>query len=460
MRVYPAIYDFSILPIGLGSILGWVIKQCIRSIECGADAMDVYIVADNQSLSNRFQPHIDKNSYQVHLLEVLWAFYTNPMMRNMHFFHERSEFERVIERFQGGDAFQKLALEKYRDAQMRNTTRENANQLLIEYCEGYKGIFDFFDKNQYIPKLIAPRGCDLHARAFRERIGSNKFVVTTNFRMGSVAVARAEDADHTTASTFSAWYDFFKAAEKRYPEVLFLVLGKLPEIPMMCLDLKNVISPRMCGLNLGHELALIKHCDLFLAAPSGFASMAWFNDVPFVIPGLNKEGYAWVGYEFGIERYNFSNPQQRLLFEDESVELLSKHLEIHLDQWRTRQRRGDQKPESNGKGRNAFLYGRETEINRELTAYLQEKIAAEGNYARPENAGKILECLDTVVSDYPGIAEKLPLFYSMKALALLQLNRLSEAESAIQMSACSQPENPSVRQIREMIQNAAGKTQV
>jgi hypothetical protein len=448
--VYPAIYDFSILPIGLGSILGWNIKQSIRAIDAGRKQMDVYVVADNERLSNLFQGHISEKNYQVHLLEVMWAFYTNPMLRNIHFYLDRKTFEPVINQLARVDGVNKTVVESYIKAHEENHCRENADKLLIEYCEGYKSIFKFHDERGYIPYLVPPRGCDLHAKAFRQQLGEDNFIVTTNFRMGQIAVARAEDADHTTASTFSVWYDFFKLMESKRPDVKFLILGKLPEVPAMCLDLKNVIAPRRCGLNLGHELALIMESDLFLGAASGFASMAWFNEVPFVITGLNKEGYSWVGYDFGIERYNFSKPNQRLVFESESVPMLASYFEDHYQSWKNK-RGTSARLQDKSKSRVAFLGDKNEELKRELRAYMLEKISAAGNFSNAAKAPAIVEALEALATSYPGIVDQLVLFHSSRALALFQMKRVEDALKAISKAIELEPDNPSVRQIEKLI---------
>jgi hypothetical protein len=88
------------------------------------------------------------------------------------------------------------------------------------------------------------------------------------------------------------------------------------------LRLPNVMSLRALGLGLGHELTLMTRSDLFIGTSSGFAAMANFCEVPYFITHMNRESCNAYAIPEGASRLPFAAPNQELIYEPESTEML------------------------------------------------------------------------------------------------------------------------------------------
>jgi hypothetical protein len=418
--------------------------------------MDIHVVADSHGPFNLLQSFLNNQNYQLHVFELLPAFYCNPMLRNLYLYHDRQTFNLALEQMAKGDAAAKSAVEDYERIHRANHCRTNADKTLIEFVEGHHNILKFHKERGYIPKLVPPKGCDQQARAFRRRIGEDKFIVATQFRIGRLTSERAEEADPNLDArvTFGAWYDFMKVVERKFPDVRFLMLGKLPDMPVMCLRLKNVIVPRLCGMNLGHELALIQMSDLFIGAASGFAGMAWFGEVPYVITGMQNEGWSWVGYDFGIERFPYANENQHIAFESESVPMLLKHFGRYYQEWKKGSHHLEIKQSQEEIVRTAFLFGTENELKKELQEYVVKKVTAANAHADANQAGSTLAALEIIGDEYSEIANEMGIFHLTKAVALYHVQRFKEAKVSALRALELEPSNDSAANLNRIIDAA------
>jgi hypothetical protein len=77
------------------------------------------------------------------------------------------------------------------------------------------------------------------------------------------------------------------------------------------------------GLGLGHELALLHRADLFMGTSSGFATMATFCNIPYVITKIQHLFSAYIDLPVGARRYQFGGENQILYWETEDEEVLS-----------------------------------------------------------------------------------------------------------------------------------------
>ncbi|MEO8008638.1 MAG: hypothetical protein ABI728_08985, partial [Betaproteobacteria bacterium] len=138
--------------------------------------------------------------------------------------------------------------------------------------------------------------------------------------------------EHTYArdSDFFEWYEFLKDADKTYPDVQFVTVGRLQEKPLELLRLPNVISLRTLGLGLGHELTFMLQSDLFIGTSSGFAALANFSEIPYFVTKMSPESCRAYGIKQGSERLPFATKRQILVYEPETRELLMKLLERGL----------------------------------------------------------------------------------------------------------------------------------
>jgi hypothetical protein len=232
--------------------------------------------------------------------------------------------------------------------------------------------------------------------------------------------------------------------------VRFLLLGKLPDMPVMCLRLKNVIVPRLCGFNLGHELALIQLSNLFMGHGSGFAGMAWFSEVPYVITSMQKEGCSWVGYDSNIERFPFANDNQRIVFQTESVPLLNQHFETFYQEWK-KGINSRTTVKSQDEVRTAFLFNTSEELKKELHEYVFAKIKAISDSAQPLKATATLSLLDEIEKEHPEFIDKVPLFHLVRATVLYQTQRFLEAKKVICKAVELEPSDKTIADVHNAI---------
>jgi hypothetical protein len=118
------------------------------------------------------------------------------------------------------------------------------------------------------------------------------------------------------------WHTAIDEIAKRYPEVLFVMVGGFQEWEHRLAHRDNVFIPRAWGLSLPHELALIKEADLFMGTSSGFATFATFIDIPYAILNIEASFAKHAGIIPHDRHYPFGRADQVLTWEKESTEQL------------------------------------------------------------------------------------------------------------------------------------------
>lgn len=73
------------------------------------------------------------------------------------------------------------------------------------------------------------------------------------------------------------WLDLIEAYSTKFPQTVFVLLGRIQDKPLTLLRFKNVVAPRVLGFTLAHELALLSLADLILSSNHGFAAAAFFT---------------------------------------------------------------------------------------------------------------------------------------------------------------------------------------
>jgi hypothetical protein len=84
-------------------------------------------------------------------------------------------------------------------------------------------------------------------------------------------------------------------------------------------------------MGLGHELTLMLKSDLFIGTSSGFAALANFSAIPYFITRMNPGSCHAYAIPEGADRLPFAQSNQKLIYAQETSELLMKLLETGLD---------------------------------------------------------------------------------------------------------------------------------
>lgn len=310
-RHFAGVIDFSYQHYALGDVLTSQMNMACLAVERGCSGIDLYVIVYPWAPSAPSQSFVTPANYPVHLDNLFPAFLCSPMLRSI----------RVI-RDPLAAGLQTLSLLASRvpvwpspwDHLRRRMTYPIAHDIINR----------FHARHGYVPTLSAPRGYARWAREFIGRHYPDRFLVCVNprqSRLTSVAATTYRDA------SLAEWYEFFRVVERRYPEAHFFMLGGYGEWEHKLLAHENVTIPRTLGLTLAHELALLEGAHLFMGTSSGFATMATFTRVPYVITNVEHVFAPHAGISVGSERYPFATEHQHLVWAPENARLLLEQFE-------------------------------------------------------------------------------------------------------------------------------------
>ena len=270
--VFVAFIDFSASFYALGDILTWIIRVCCEALNSGKKVMDVVVLTDPEMLGNAAQPFVDRNAYMRLYLDLVMAFYTNPMLRGFNHLRDRAEFERLMDEAKENNQAMFPGHAKYAEGLSTRIAAYSGHTVINRFCR----------EHGYVPKLTTPPGYRLWAESFLKSYSPEVFAVTVHVRRREAESHIFRDALERDG-VFSDWEAFFDEAQRRHPETLFLVLGKPTEWPRRLMRRSNVIILKSLGLGLMEELAMIQASDLFMGLLSGPSTMAFFSDTPYAL---------------------------------------------------------------------------------------------------------------------------------------------------------------------------------
>lgn len=328
---YCAIYDFELMPYALGDVLTWNVQTAIRCKNLGRKQVDVYICMDERYPASIYQRGtISADNCALFFNELFAAFGTHPKLGEIFVYRHRETMLEQLYEVSKADPASAAALADYECA-LANRNNESA---LIDYFTKYiyyhEGINAFAKKHEGIPLLRPSLGCGPDVNGLINKCLAGKKIVAIHMRLRRLDAGYGGEHTYTRDSDFLEWYEFLREAGEKYPAVQFVAMGRLQEKPLELLRLPNVMSLRMIGLGLGHELTLMLRSDLFIGTSSGFAAMANFSEIPYFITKMNRESCNAYRIEPGCERLPFAKERQILVYEPETRGLLMRLLEQGL----------------------------------------------------------------------------------------------------------------------------------
>jgi len=326
---YPAIYDFALLPYALGDVLTWNVQTAIRAEEAGRSRVDVLVCVDERHPASLYQRGlVTAANCGLFFNELFGAFATHPALGKLLVFRRREE---LLEHLRAADdPLHAAALREHEAALARSGSEEALIEYFTHTIHSHDRINAFAAKHGRVPLLQPSLGTEPDIAGLLERRFPNKRIVAAHVRLRRLDAGYGGEQSYARDSDFLEWYEFFRAAGTKHPEVQFFLLGRLQEKPLEMLKLDNVTSPRLFGLGLGHELTLLLQSELFLGTSSGFAAMANFSPAPYFITRMTPASCKAYAIEPGAERLPFATARQRLVYEPETRELLMQLLEEGL----------------------------------------------------------------------------------------------------------------------------------
>jgi hypothetical protein len=308
---FAAIVDFSYQHYALGDALNTQVNVACLAYEAGCKAVDLYLIVDPSYPAARTQSFINNENYAAHLDRLFPAFLCLPQMRAIRIVRDPPAASLIWTKIVASGTPHWPPTSDHLRRRMG-------------YPISHDIINRFHAREGRIPHLQAPRGYGGWARQFLQGHWPGRFIVCINprqSRLSSMPVTTYRD------SPLDEWHAFIDEVGARYPDVQFLMVGGFHEWDSTLPRRANVAIPRSVGLSLAHELALLRYSDLFMGASSGFATMATFAEVPYVITDMERSFAAWAGVEPGAEHDPFGQASQYRVWEKESAPLLLGYFE-------------------------------------------------------------------------------------------------------------------------------------
>jgi hypothetical protein len=308
---FAGLLDFSYQHYALGDALTTQVNLACLAKEAGCDTIDLFLFVDPVFPAAPTQGFINRENYPVFLDAMFPALLCLPQLRSL----------RLIRDSMGASLLAGILAASR--TPMWPTFAQHLRRR-VTYPLGHDIINRFFAREGYVPQLVAPRGYARWARQFLDTHWPGRYRVCINprqSRLSPVPLTMHRD------SPLEEWHAFIDAVAIGRPDVQFLMLGGFAEWDAMLARRPNVCIPRMMGLSLAHELALLHAADLFMGASSGFATMATFTSVPYLITNIEHGFGAFAGIPPGSGRYPFARDDQLLVWHREDKALLMAHLE-------------------------------------------------------------------------------------------------------------------------------------
>lgn len=348
--VLVAIYDFGMFPYALGDILTWNVRTAIDCEQMRRDAVDVYICIDSEDPACLFQYEmVDKANHEIFFTEIFSAFGTHPRLANIYIYRSRQSMIEKLQEFttdkvNGEIISNYVTAVEFRSAaigalelqpELRASDallpgESEVRQYFNDQLHSHKVINDFVAQAGTVPLLKTAPGCDADVVPFLAECAPGKRVVPFHLRLRQVDRGFGGTSSYARDSNFLEWYDFLHKANVQHPDVLFIALGRLQEKPLDVLRLPNVVSLRALGMGLGHDLAIMLKSDFFIGTSSGFAALANFSKIPYFITKMSEGACKAYGIPFGTDKLPFAFPNQQLIYEPETSDLLFRLLETGL----------------------------------------------------------------------------------------------------------------------------------
>ena len=309
--VLTCLIDFSYHHFALGDTLTWQVTAACLAEERNCSGIDVVLLLNPERPGAPGQGFVSPGNYPAHLENLLPAFMCAPNLRALRIVRDRARAGEIVRSLGTSGA--------PRWPSLRNHLRQH-----IKWPLDHDTINAFWRTHRRIPQLGAPKGYATWAREARAKHWPGKFVVAFNPRQSRYSQIPAWTGRD---SPLEEWHRFIDIAAERYPDVHFLMLGSYHEWHRGLLKRTNVTIPRALGLSLAHELALLVHADLFMGTSSGFATMATFTGVPYLITNVEPFFAAFVEVKPDSPHYPFARPDQTLTWRAEDAGTLMGYLE-------------------------------------------------------------------------------------------------------------------------------------
>lgn len=310
------IYDFNAAPYALGDVATWIENVAITAEESKSQSTEIFVIT-GPNQNNRVQTFLDRENYYHHFGELFPIFLFTPNLLKIHIYDGSHRFFGMVQLFQ--------LLRQWKKENNTVSTWPSVNDTIRKkwVYTSHSRINRFFNENKYIPRLAISPGYSEIAKYPLKQIIKDKTIISVNIRQRkNYCDYRNNTADLMRDSSMDEWYNFFRYNEKNNPDCLFLILGGYSEWDNKLYRFNNVLIPRTKSMNLYDEISLLLKSDMFLGNSSGFAQIATFSTVPYIITNMQLSGAIAADIPYESPRYPFGLENQYLQWGREKTDQL------------------------------------------------------------------------------------------------------------------------------------------
>jgi hypothetical protein len=306
-----AVYDVSVQPFSVGDLLIFQEASLVLCEKHQVDVVDFAIVYDPRDPASSdpvFSESVTEDNVMYHLASLLPIAQVNQKLGSLFVFNSHAHLQRYIndnaDRYHVWPSGWLIA------------TREYLSPIIFNDL-----LYSHYKEHGSIPYLSCRQFLKDWAEDFYRRNVCPKVPVTVNLRNNKGWHLHRN-------STIDCWIEFFQHCESRYP-AKFVVICARAEIDDRLRDCSNVILAKDYHTGVEQDMALIHTSAMHMGAGSGPATMAWFNNKPYLMvnttykigefferPGMIRQE------ERDIQRFWFAGPLQRVANGTETAELL------------------------------------------------------------------------------------------------------------------------------------------
>ena len=306
-----AIYDTTSQPFAVGDLLICLEASLILCAQYNVSRVDLAFVysEDNPDGANPvFKGRVTKDSVFFHLASILPLAQVNQNLASVFIFNSQAQLQCYI-----NDNLDQYHVwpSAWLMSRFEYLSPAIFNSLLYRHFKEFKSI----------PYLSCRPFLREWAADFYKDNVAGKVPVTVNLRNNTGWALHRN-------SCIESWIDFFRYCEPRY-RATFIIICAYSEIDDRLRQCSNVLIGKDYHTGVEQDMALIHTSAMHMGAGSGPATMAWFNDKPYLMVNTKYEIGDFFEYPDMIEqvceniqRFWFSSPLQRIASGTETPELL------------------------------------------------------------------------------------------------------------------------------------------
>ena len=354
-----AIYDFSVFPYALGDLTTWFIKKNCQAIRLNySEILFILISSDNVNFYQNKNLLKEKNKVLEDLISIPSYLQIRNKIKIVHNYSELTHLKedksiityalnkKILESFLNKKERNsiihflihpqsihfRVASSLYRAAtplRIRKIITPILKKPIIKYFEklekeqnsfindiaSHRDLNSFFKKNKHFPFLSTNKN----------KIKNN--IISMQFRFRKLdSKVFGLDAIERDASII-IWSLIINLINRFFPTEKIYLLGRAEEKPPFLKNLNNVYI-RNKSQSLQDDLNIMLNSSIFLGSSSGFAAIANFSELPYLITKVNKDARQNYDISSSSKKLPFARPNQVLVDKEDPLEIMSFYCKI------------------------------------------------------------------------------------------------------------------------------------